>query len=925
MDINLLLSPEESTSKSPPPPTKVSEKKTKKQRSSKVVNSSNSGSNNDSNNDSNNSSISNSISNRNNISNSNFSNGAHTDLSPPSLPHSLVAQAQYVMPSPPLLNVASALRVSATGTPAADGNRAMRQPSTPRMDTLADLASMQHHQQTTRASAGGLRSAEVYENQSSSTSAVPHLHAMSRAQGSVRGSVESLMVDPPTQTPSPRHYSVNSLTEAQLQTIAQLVTYLTTNPFAYESHVQLVKLLHQGLVSYTDPQLPSTARGDPHMYDLLQDLRNAREAMNATFALGEDLWVDWIEDQQLLAKTLDHRITVIESCQKALDEESGSTRLWLLYADWMLSMYISANPQDQRALDISKPTAKEVGYSEEDVALAQSVCSWQQMLEVWRQGVQDTKWRINDSHLLWDRYTELLMQDLGRSPSHETISAVKSHFIDRLQTPHGTWDQTFQMFSGFVSQYDNLNYEETMIAANRQGSDAKVKYALREFLEIKLRRASEESDRDAERKAFSEYIDWEMTQSRKGKIFSFELLNALYQRATLRFPTDTSLWEGFVMFINDEIISFGQEITALPVLNRATNHCPWSGTLWSQYLLVAERDNQPFPTMHNIKHKATSTGLLDAGDMPEVLKVYTAWCGFLRRHAFHDDSTDEDMDVAEVGIRSAIEDMETLGREKYGKNYQGDPEYRLQRIYIKYLSQCCNWEGARNAWKGLIATQGDSYDFWLRYYLWEMSTWGQLAYSESALNGSQPTKLSYATQVLQHALQRPKLDWPEKILETFQHHCEDHEDIEGLQAAVIQIWKARKVVATRREREAFQALEATSSHTLLHQEAPQADPVDSGNGFKAGKRKRGDGIDGSEIGTPKKHRLEVSDGVKSAPGEAASSIPKRDRENSTVIVRNLPYGTTETRVRQYFRDVGSIPISKFECHLTFLSAAQLIA
>lgn len=725
------------------------------------------------------------------------------------------------------------------------------------------------------------------------------------------------MIDPPTQTPSPRHYSVSSLTETELQTVAQLVTFLATNPFAYESHVQLVKLLHQGLVSYTNLQLPSTARGDPHMYDLLQDLRNAREAMNATFALGEDLWVDWIEDQQLLAKTLDDRITVIESCQKALDEESGSTRLWLLYADWMLSMYISANPQDQRALDISKPAVKDVGYSEEDVALAQSVCSWQQMLEVWRQGVQDTKWRINDSHLLWDRYTELLMQDLGKSPSRESISAVKSHFKDRLRTPHATWDQTFQTFSGFVSQYENLNYEDTMIAANRQGSDAKTKYALREVLEIKLRRASEEDDKDAELKAFSEYIEWEMAQRRKGQIFSFELLHALYQRATLRFPTDTSLWEGFVMFINDEIISFGQELSALPVLSRATSHCPWSGTLWSQYLLVAERDNQPFPTMHNIKHKATSTGLLDAGDMPEVLKVYTAWCGFLRRRAFHDDSTDEDMDVAEVGIRSAIEDMETLGREKYGKNYQGDPEYRLQRIYIKYLSQCCNWEGARNAWKGLIATQGDSYDFWLRYYLWEMSTWGQLAYSEGSLNGSQTTKLSYATQVLQHALQRPALDWPEKILETLQHHCEDHEDIEGLQAAAIQIWKARKVVAIRREREAFQALEAASSQTLLQQEAPQADPVDSENGFKAGKRKRGDEIDGLDTGTLKKHRLEISDGVKSASNETASSIPKRDRENSTVIVRNLPYGTTEIRVRQYFRDVGSIPKPKFEFHLTF--------
>lgn len=772
------------------------------------------------------------------------------------------------------------------------------------MDTLADLASMQLHQQTTRTKAGALRNAEMYGNQPSSASGLPQLHALPRSQGSARESTDMVTIVPPAESHSPRQYAATSLTETEIQTVAQLVTLLATNPFAYESHVQLVKLLHQGLISHSDRH--SSNPGDPHQYDLLQDLQNAREAMNATFALGEELWVEWIEDQQLLVKTLDDRITVIESCQKALDEESGSVRLWLLYADWMLSMYKLANSQDERVLAIGNPIGEGAGLSSHDIALAESVCSWQQMLEVWRQGTQDTKWRINDSHLLWDRYTELLMEDLGTSPSRETITTVKSHFLDRLQTPHATWDQTFQSFSGFISKYDNINYEETMVAANRQGSEAKQTYAFREVFEMNLERAKARGDVEEEWKAFSEYIDWEITQRRKKGAFGFELLHALHQRATLRFPTDATLWEGFVMFLNDETITFGRDISALPVLSRATSHCPWSGTLWSQYLLVAERDCQSFPNMQNIKHKATSTGLLDAGGMGEILKVYTAWCGFLRRRAFHHDSTDEDMDVAEVGIRSAIEDMETLGREKYGKNYQGDPEYRLQRIYIKYLSQCGNWEGARNAWKGLVSTQGNSYDFWLRYYLWEMSTWGQLANGDSGLHGSQPTKPSQATRVLQQAIQRPKLDWPEKILETFQHHCEEHEDVDGLEAALIQIWKARKTVSRRRENEALRAQEFASSQSLPQQDASQDDRLKSANGFNSGKRKRGDEVDVPETATLKKHRPEISDGAESITGAAISQTPKRDRENSTAVVRNLPYGTTETRVRQYFRDVGFI-------------------
>lgn len=431
----------------------------------------------------------------------------------------------------------------------------------------------------------------------------------------------------------------------------------------------------------------------------------------------------------------------------------------------------------------------------------------------------------------------------------------------------------------------------------------KTKYTERDGFEANLQRGRETGDPEVERKAFCEYIEWEMTHSRIKPGYSYELVSALYQRATLRFPTDTAFWENFVDFLNDEIISSKRDVSALPVLKQATSRCPLSGTLWSQYLLAAEREGQSFPDMHNIKHKATGTGLLDTGEMIEVLKVYTAWCGFLRRHAFHEDSTDEDMDVAEVGIRSAIEDMETLGRERYGKTYQGDPEYRLERIYIKYLGQSCNWEGARDVWKGLVSRHGDSYDFWLCYYLWEMSTWGQLAYGETDLDGSPRLKPSQATHILQQALQRPKLDWPEKILDTFQLHCEQHEDVEGLQAADIQIRKGRNLLAKKRQKEAL-ALEATSSEKLPQQENFQDKRADFETGFDVRKRKREDDIDGSAASILKKYKLEVDDGFKSNPGDANPATPKRDRENATVVVRNLPNGTTVTRVRQFFRDVG---------------------
>ena len=805
--------------------------------------------------------------------------------------------------------------MGASGTPPIDLARLGRQPSTPGMDTLADLASMQHHQQTARVNSGGLRSAEIYESQPSQAAVLPNVHSASRPQGVGRSSLDLTMADVPTHTPSPRTYSTTALSEAELRTVAELVSYLATHPFAYESHVQLLKLLHHGLLSHigsaSSPKFQRSAR----TYDLLPDLLNAREAMNVRFALGEDFWVEWIEDQKLLADTLDDGITVMEACKKAVEEEAGSSKLWLLYGEWMLSMYTVAHSHDQRISSITEPPNEVQQWSEEDKLVAREICSWQQMLDVWHQGVQDTRWRINDSYLLWDRYTELLMHDLATSPSESAIAGMRSHFMNRLQTPHATWDETFQSFSNFVSRYDNAAYEDRMIAANHQSAGAKAIYSSREVYETQLQRATESQDKDTEWATFAEYTDWEFNQSRKSNHFSFQLVNALYQRATLRFPTDTDLWEGFVMFLYDEIVRYPQRsLTALPVLERATRHCPWSGTLWSQYLVAAERSNLPFTDIGRLKHRATSTGLLDAGGMQEVLNVHTAWCGFLRRRAFHLDATDEDLDVAEVGIRSAIEDMETLGQAKHGKGYSGDPEYRLERIYIKYLTQSRNLEGARNYWKSLIPRHGDSHEFWIRYYLWEMNVWGMLAYGDNSSNGvGSQVKPSEATNVLRTAIARPKLDWPEKILDVYRYHCEDHEDAEELQSSVVQIWKRKKIVKKRREKEAIEAYGAAQvQHTQQLQQAQEEEAsLNAQSNLNVGKRKRDADLDPLEASSSKKSRQHGSGNMAMQVDEQAlpaSSSLKRDRENATIIVKNLPAETTETRVRQYFRDV-SLPIA----------------
>ncbi|KAL8683806.1 MAG: hypothetical protein Q9186_000294 [Xanthomendoza sp. 1 TL-2023] len=638
----------------------------------------------------------------------------------------------------------------------------------------------------------------------------------------------------------------------------------------------------------------------------------AREAMDAGFSVGEELWMDRIKDEEVHAMTLslDDCVTVINLYERAVQEEAASTKLWLRFAKWMTSLYVAAQ-QDALAREAVDSLHDIQSWSDEDNMVAVEVYDWRLLIDVWTRGAKATKWRIDESHLLWDPYTALMLLQLERVPTAEGAAQMKNHFLSRLQTPHATWEHTFQMFSTFISRYEDQSYERIMTTVNQECAKTKAAYGAREMFELAVLRANESGDKGTQSRTFSEYIEWESAQSRRKHAFMFELVETLYQRALLGSPANTELWEGYIMFLNDEIVFHcRRDVDLMSTLDRSTRHCPWSGSLWSQYLLAAERQRISYKEIDQIKHKATSTGLLDKGGLDEVLQVYVAYCSLLRRRAFQEESTDEDLDVAEVGIRSAIEDMQRLGEAKYGKEYQGDPTYRLERIYIKYLTQCHNWRAARESWKGLIMSRGDSHEFWLRYYQWEMTAWPKTSYSETTANSPNSPRPSEATKVLRMALKRPNLDWPERLIQILQCHCEDHEDATELQSATVQIWKTRKMVQKRREKETMEAYEAAQAQTLRQVQSLKPEvSADSAVSFASSKRKRDDETNDvvEEAASKKTRGSEYNETV--VAEELPSSVPselRRDRENATIIVKNLPQATIESRIRQYFKDCGSM-------------------
>jgi RNA recognition motif-containing protein/ferredoxin len=616
--------------------------------------------------------------------------------------------------------------------------------------------------------------------------------------------------------------------------------------------------------------------------------------------VGEDSWLAYLDESARNASDLEGRVNAVEVYKRAVSAEPGSMRIWLAYCNYFWSLWAdSQNPSS--------------AWSDEDRLMGRELFSFGTALDLWQQGYEAIRYRLNDSHVLWDRWVSLEMELLSTAKTPEGIKRITHLYRDRLQTPHLTWDSTSQAFSSFLSEYNRAVWEEAMQDATARAQDTKRLIAARDPFELKLAKAERDGNVDDQKSIMTEYLDWETIMTRRNNDnpdIAHDLCRGLFARAlTGVFATDEDTWHSYVVFLSSSVAEQQSPENLLDVLRRAVQHCPGSGRMWSRYILCAEEAKLPFQEMESIKHAATCEDRLYRGGMEPLIEVYVAWCGFLKRTAMDVTASDEAVDLADVGLGAAIEDVSVIGVRMYKKDFQGDPKFRLERIYIQYLTEKKGAiDEARAQWNKLAAIpiHADSNDFWFRYYMWEM-----LIFSSSPLNTRSPTPSSrsagfrtptLATEVLARAVARKTLDWPEKVLEVYLSHCNDYELPTTVRRATDTIHKAEKGIRKRRELE--QQKQAAAYAAYYGAQAPEAAAAAVEEESAAGpKRKREDADDAAvdavdAEGANKRHKgeEEVADGQQQ----------RRDRENATVIVKGLAHDVTQTKVRQYFREFGHI-------------------
>ena len=604
-----------------------------------------------------------------------------------------------------------------------------------------------------------------------------------------------------------------------------------------------------------------------------------------TKPVGEDAWLAFVDEASRTASDLEQRVEVVEQYKRAIVAEPWSLKLWLAYCEWFWSLHTDCQTAD-------------AGWPEEDQALGQQVFSIDTAQDIWEEASRATQYRINDSHELWNRWISIELEELSKSklasgaknaPPAE-VERVRNLFLNRLQTPHATWDDTSQKFSSFLSEYAEDSYESTMVEVTQLAKRAKDLYLLREMHELKLKRATESGDADVQKAVMLDYLDWESKQVRirpkKGQEPSPAILCiALFERALLHpfIGFEPSTWLDYLVFLgqNREF----ERADILLVMQRATTHCPASGTLWARWIILAESERLPHDDIEAIKHGATNANL-DRDGMASVVEVYIAWCGYLIRRASSPDASEEDDDLAHMGLNSALESVKDWGQKLVGKEYKGDPFFRIERLTIQYLSRKGALDEARTFWKKLVKSHADSYEFWQQYYFWEMTVRDPI---------SPPT---LATNVLIESIRRRTLDWPEKMMEIYLRHCHVHGEADSVVAAQDTVHTYSKLISIRRAKEASDsaALYAQQNPVAVETLGDTSPPLES-------KRKRGQDTDDSDDRSSKKVKS-----IEQVPDKDVlrEQHQKRDRENTTILVTNLPLTVTQTKVRQYFKDYGHV-------------------
>ncbi|KAJ6512063.1 hypothetical protein C8R47DRAFT_1033985 [Mycena vitilis] len=639
-----------------------------------------------------------------------------------------------------------------------------------------------------------------------------------------------------------------------LDALANVLSQLESKPFDLSLHATHVRLTQS-------------------LEGMQEDALSAMEMMTSFYAAPEDVWLALIKAKEEAADiNASNSVEELLALYRRAEEDYLSIPILKRHIEFILARF-------EHYSETEKPQELGELFSVDWTRTAAQ--------EVVEKGI----WHLTQSQLLWDQLRDWELQILAAVPVGErapAVAHVEGLLLARLGQPHANSEETAQAYSSFTTAYKpSEDYESLLVQASKIRGQGVKSFQRRETWETSLASATPET--------YALYI----ASERRAKFPSYPILSTLYERAIAdaakrRFAEEQgaeetlrAFWAGYCD--TARILEAGVN-AELEVMLRAVRSVPSSGEVWARYIRCLERAEDQgeasVPSISDIYDKALSTNLLQS-DVEQLVPLLLARAGYDKRR-FEANAGDEDKFVTMVAA------LETGIELVHKASTTGDPRLRLEKFLATVYSNADMADSAIEVWNTATKHYKTSYVTWI-------------SYTDALIKHGRLEKArkTFVDLHLKH------LDWPEAIWEAWLAFEQLHGSVQQIEAAGDKIEKAQYVVNTRRakvaQNEAAQyAAEQQASVPVTEAPVPQispAEPMDVDSGPRGTKRAAEDNVS--------------EDGHKKARLDSKPTTLKRDRENSTVFVADLPAGVTEDELAALFKDCGKVR----EVKITELSGA----
>ncbi|KAI9568595.1 hypothetical protein HD554DRAFT_2099306 [Boletus coccyginus] len=653
-----------------------------------------------------------------------------------------------------------------------------------------------------------------------------------------------------------------------LDALANLLTELSVNPFDIHLHVQHINLARS--------------------LDMEPQVFVAQEMAASYLAVGDDVWLSLIE-AKMSSVNLENPADVLEVLELYARAEADYLSITILqkHIEFLVDRYayfaaLEAPPE-------------ELG---------------EYFSTTWTRGAISEVVSKGTGHLTKSRYLWELQRDWelemieAASPNErpELVQHVEELHLARLQQPHAGHEDTYQSYSSFTTAYKPATeYEPLLVSASKLRSRAVKAYERREPSELSLT-------------SLDTYMQY-LAMERRGKSPDVFIVSGLFERsiaeaAKLRITgegnaeqTLRTLWLGYIDFLRGQ----GTDDSDLArTIKRATRSVPGSGEVRARYIRHleqrAEADSEDAPmdgseSISDAYQRALSTNLFTKTnpkgpdlDPEQIIPLVLARAGAEKR-AIEAGRGDEN---AFSTLIKVVEDGLVMVRQA---SKAGDPRFRLEKFLSElYLSLADVAEAAIAVWASAAAHYKSSWAVWV-------------AYTDVLIRTDQHDAARSTFQ----DVSTKNLDYPEALWDAWLNFEHAHGSLASLEEALARIERARTQVEAKRMREAQKAYEAAQYAMEQHATSAPVASVPANVAQEGTSTASGDGMDVDVPTTSAQGKRKASEepevvgaASKKVRMETPSAPLKRDRENCTVFVADLPTGTSEEQLKALFKDCGEI-------------------